>query len=259
VIFLTFLGLFITGRNSLGDVSDYTIRDIVSGSDSYAALMWAAYITSGIGILLSVGRKILSLQEALDAWLNGLRSLVLACCILVLGWTMGKVCEVLNTADYLVSLSSGILTPELLPAVTFLTAAAISFSTGSSWATMAIMVPIVAPMSIELMEMEANVVIQSPVFLSTFASILSGAVFGDHCSPISDTTILSSTASGADHIDHVRTQLPYALTTGGIALFFGYLMVGYGYSYWISIGLGIGSIILALKLFGKPLPRTQLK
>ena len=96
VIFLTFLGLFITGRNSLGDVSDYTIRDIVSGSDSYAALMWAAYITSGIGILLSVGRKILSLQEALDAWLNGLRSLVLACCILVLGWTMGKVCEVLN-------------------------------------------------------------------------------------------------------------------------------------------------------------------
>ena len=259
VIFLTFLGLFITGRNSLGDVSDYTIRDIVSGSDSYAALMWAAYITSGIGILLSVGRKILSLQEALDAWLNGLRSLVLACCILVLGWTMGKVCEVLNTADYLVSLSSGILTPELLPAVTFLTAAAISFSTGSSWATMAIMVPIVAPMSIELMEMEANVVIQSPVFLSTFASILSGAVFGDHCSPISDTTILSSTASGADHIDHVRTQLPYALTTGGIALFFGYLMVGYGYSYWLSIGLGIGSIILVLKLFGKPLPRTQLK
>ena len=172
---------------------------------------------------------------------------------------MGKVCEALNTADYLVSLSSGILTPELLPAVTFLTAAAISFSTGSSWATMAIMVPIVAPMSIELMEIEANVVIQSPVFLSTFASILSGAVFGDHCSPISDTTILSSTASGADHIDHVRTQLPYALTTGGIALFFGYLMVGYGYSYWISIGLGIGSIILVLKLFGKPLPRTQLK
>ena len=71
--------------------------------------------------------------------------------------------------------------------------------------------------------------------------------------------MLSSTASGADHIDHVRTQLPYAMTTGGIALFFGYLMVGYGYSYWISIGLGIGSIILVLKLFGKPLPRTQLK
>tara|TARA_B100000470_G_C19421493_1_gene228847 strand:- start:176 stop:517 length:342 start_codon:yes stop_codon:yes gene_type:complete len=112
-------------------------------------------------------------------------------------------------------------------------------------------------MSIELMEMEANVVIQSPIFLSTFSSILSGAVFGDHCSPISDTTILSSTASGADHIDHVRTQLPYAMTTGGIALFFGYLMIGYGYSYWISIGLGIGSIILALTLLGKPLPRTQ--
>ncbi len=258
VISLTLVGLWVTGKNSLGEVSHYSIKDIISGSDSYAALMWASFMTCGLAILLSVSKRILTLQEAMDAWLNGVRSMVLACVILVLAWTLGGVCEDLHTADYLVSLTSGIITPAMLPAITFLTAAAISFSTGSSWATMSIMVPIIAPMSIKLMGMDPNMVVQTPIFVSTFAAILSGATFGDHCSPISDTTILSSMASGADHIDHVRTQLPYAMTTGVIALSVGYIFTGLGFSYMVSVVTSLVALWLIIKFVGRPLPRTQL-
>lgn len=258
VIAVTIIGLYSTGKNALGEQVNYSIRDIISGSDSYAALMWGSFITCGVAILISVSKRILTLGKAMDAWLNGVRSMVMACIILVLAWTLGSVCESLRTADYLVNLTSGILTPALLPAVTFLTAAAISFSTGSSWATMSIMVPIIAPMSIKLMNMDPNLVVQTPIFVSTFAAILSGATFGDHCSPISDTTILSSMASGADHIDHVRTQLPYAVTTGLITLLFGYVLIGFGAPYWIAMLGGVVAIIVVIRIFGKQLPRTVL-
>ena len=99
---------------------------------------------------------------------------------------------------------------------------------------MSILVPIVMPMALQLIPGSPNEVVASPIFVSTFAAILSGSVLGDHCSPISDTTILSSTASGSDHIDHVRTQLPYSLTVGIVALIVGYLVIGYGGSLSIS-------------------------
>ena len=150
-------------------------------------------------------------------------------------------------------LTSGFLTPVLLPAVTFITAAIISFSTGSSWATMSILVPVTVPMSIQLMGGDGNQVVQDPIFLSTFAGVLSGSVFGDHCSPISDTTVLSSTASGSDHIDHVRTQLPYAIVCGVVALLAGYIFTGLGISLIVSLSVGLVLVIGVLKIFGKPI------
>ena len=120
-----------------------------------------------------------------------------------------------------------------------------------------ILVPIVMPMAMQLIQGSPDEVVASPIFVSTFAAILSGSVLGDHCSPISDTTILSSTASGADHIDHVRTQLPYALTVGGIALVVGYLVIGFGGNLFISITLGIALCAAALWIFGKPVRRKM--
>jgi len=258
VISITLIGLYVTGVNALADGSQPSLRNIISGSDSYAALMWGSFLTCGIAIILSVGKRILSLKKAMDAWVKGIRSMVLACIILILAWTLGNVCESLHTADYLVNLTAGILTPEILPSITFLTAAAISFSTGSSWATMSIMVPIIMPLSIQLVDMDPNLIVQTPYFTSTFAAILSGATFGDHCSPISDTTILSSMASGADHIDHVRTQLPYALTTGFLALVSGYILIGLQIPFWIALTLGLIMVFLIMNFAGKKLPRTVI-
>ena len=113
------------------------------------------------------------------------------------------------------------------------------------------------PMAMQLIQGTPDEVVASPIFVSTFAAILSGSVLGDHCSPISDTTILSSTASGSDHIDHVRTQLPYALTVGIIALFVGYLFIGFGGNLSISIIFGILLSYAVLMIFGKPIRRDM--
>ncbi|MEE8436914.1 MAG: Na+/H+ antiporter NhaC family protein [Candidatus Neomarinimicrobiota bacterium] len=256
VIFLTMAGLYITGVNALGPQVDHSFKNIISGSDSYAALMWSSFLTCGIAIILSVGKRLLTLQKAMEAWVTGIRSMVMAAIILVLAWTLGNVCEHIGTADYLVNLTAGILTPAILPSITFITAAAISFSTGSSWATMSIMVPIITPLSIQLIGLDPNLVIQTPYFIATFAAILSGATFGDHCSPISDTTILSSMATGADHIDHVRTQLPYAMTTGFIALLSGFVLIGFGVPLWATLLIGLASVWAIIQFAGKTLPRT---
>ena len=253
VLVITICGLFITGIEGLENGSPKTIRNIIGNSDANASLIWGSFLAGFIAIIMSVSGGLLSLIKAMDAWISGVRSMVMACIILVLAWTIGDVCADMKTAEYIVDLTSGFLTPALLPAVTFFTAAVISFSTGSSWATMSILVPVTVPMSIQLLGGEGNQVVQDPIFLSTFAGVLSGSVFGDHCSPISDTTVLSSTASGSDHIDHVRTQLPYALISGVIALLAGYIFTGLGISLIVSLSVGLVLVIGVLKIFGKPI------
>ena len=257
VVLIAMLGLFVTGKRALETGMVPSIRNIIGGADSYAALMWGSYSAGIIAIIITVSKRLLTLNKAVNAWLNGARSMLLGCAVLVLAWTLGKVSEDLGTAQFLVEISSNFLTPQILPAVIFLTAAAISFSTGTSWATMSILVPIVMPMAMQLIQGTPDEVVASPIFVSTFAAILSGSVLGDHCSPISDTTILSSTASGSDHIDHVRTQLPYALTVGTIALFVGYLFIGFGGNLSISIILGILLSFAVLMIFGKPIRRDM--
>jgi Na+/H+ antiporter NhaC len=252
VVAVTIGGLFITGMRSL-DMANPNIRDIIGASDPYASLIWGASFSGITAIGLSIGRKILTLEKALDAWVAGVRSMMMACIILVLAWTIGSVCKDLKTAEYLVSISSNILSPAMLPFITFITAAAISFSTGSSWATMSILVPVVVPMAMHLLNMSPNATVESPIFLATFASVLSGSVFGDHCSPISDTTILSSTASASDHIDHVKTQMPYAITVGVLAMTVGCLGIGFGFPVWIILLVGVGILFCVIQFIGKPI------
>jgi len=255
VVAVTIGGLVITGLRSL-DMQHPTLRDIIGASDPYASLIWGASFSSISAIGLTVGRKILTLEKTLDAWVNGVRSMVMACIILVLAWTIGSVCKDLKTAEYLVSISSNILSPAMLPFITFITAAAISFSTGSSWATMSILVPVVVPMAMHLLNMSPNATVESPIFLATFASVLSGSVFGDHCSPISDTTILSSTACASDHIDHVKTQMPYALTVGILSLTLGCLGIGFGIPVWVILFSCTAVIWAIIHFIGKPIVPT---
>jgi Na+/H+ antiporter NhaC len=183
----------------------------------------------------------------------------LAVIILVLAWSLGSVCTDMHTADFIVYYTQDFISPMLLPTITFIIAALISFATGTSYGTMSILIPLLIPLAIQLFGD-----INSVMFLATFSAIISGATFGDHCSPISDTTILSSLASGADNVDHVQTQLPYALVVGGVAVLFGFLPVGFiaESSYLTGVlfyALSIAALYLVLRYVGKPLPELPVE
>jgi Na+/H+ antiporter NhaC len=121
---------------------------------------------------------------------------------------------------------------------------------------MSILVPVVVPMAMHLLNMSPDATVESPIFLATFASVLSGSVFGDHCSPISDTTILSSTACASDHIDHVKTQMPYALTVGILSLTLGCLGIGFGIPVWVILFSCTAVIWAIIHFIGKPIVPT---
>jgi len=162
------------------------------------------------------------------------------------------VTEVLGTAQYLSGLLEGNLRPEFLPVLVFLTAASISFATGTSWGTMAILVPIVVPLSVGMggaAGFDAGT--HYSLLLGSISSVLAGAIFGDHCSPISDTTVMSSMASACDHVDHVRTQLPYALTVALVGMLVGDIPTAFGMSPAFSYLLGGAILFSLLRFYGK--------
>ncbi|HWP83240.1 MAG TPA: Na+/H+ antiporter NhaC family protein [Bacteroidota bacterium] len=254
ILIVGLFGLYKTGTDKLAaeGITEYGVGTIISNSDSYAALLWASLSGCIVAILLSVGQRIMKATEALDAWFNGLKSMLLAMLILILAWSIGSVTEELHTADYLVQILRGTIEPHWLPVLTFLIAAIISFATGTSWGTMAIMMPLVIPLGHTLsLDAQLNAVDYQIILHGVISSVLAGAVFGDHCSPISDTTILSSMASACDHIDHVRTQLPYALLAALIGMVVGDIPTAFGVSPWLSILVGTGILVGTLYLFGK--------
>jgi Na+/H+ antiporter NhaC len=180
--------------------------------------------------------------------------MLLAIIILVLAWTLSGVNEALHTGDFLVSVLGDTLPPALIPALVFVLSAFTAFATGSSWGVMGIMMPLVVPLTWAVMA--AGGLTSSPehlpIFYAAIAAVMAGAVWGDHCSPISDTTILSSLASSCDHIDHVRTQLPYALTVGAVSMVVCTLPAGYGVPWWLVLPLAAVVLLLGLRVFGQP-------
>ena len=143
------------------------------------------------------------------AFVSGMKSVLMACSILVLAWSLKDICAAVHTADFLVEAVAGTLSHQLLPALVFLISAAIAFATGTSYGTMGILMPLVVPLAVRLGALAGlDAAAGNTLLVGAISSVLAGSVWGDHCSPISDTTILSSMASGSDHIDHVRTQIP---------------------------------------------------
>ena len=247
-------GLYSTGTAGLdaAGITEYGIGDIISKSDSYASLLWASFAGCLVAIGLTIGQRIMKATEAIDAWFNGLKSMLLAMLILVLAWSIGAVTQELNTAGYLVQILRGTIAPHWLPVLTFLIAALMSFATGTSWGTMAIMMPLVIPLGHTLsVDAQLSAGDHMIILHGVISSVLAGAVFGDHCSPISDTTILSSMASACDHIDHVRTQLPYAILAAIIGMAIGDIPTAFGLSPWVSILVGTVLLVTFLMLFGK--------
>ncbi len=189
------IGLTITGNGNLMNGS---------GSTSVFWAVLAAIIIAGISYKI---QHIMNLSEMVDLFFKGLGGLMPLALLMVLAFAIGDTCKALGTGPFVANWAKALFSPKAVPMLLFLVSGFIAFSTGTSWGTFAIMIPIAIPM-VNLMD--ANL-------YATVGAILSGGVFGDHCSPISDTTIVSSMASASDHIDHVRTQLPYALIAGGIA------------------------------------------
>ena len=256
LVFGTVLGLYITGSNTLVEkgITDFSIRDIIGNSDSYTSLLWASFSACVVAGVMIILQKIMTLKETVDAWFMGLRSMFLALIILTLAWSIGTITNEMKTADYIVSVLGDSLNPRFLPVLVFLLCALTSFSTGTSWGTMAIMMPIVIPLAVSVTHLYNFNPMDSQIILhGVISSVLTGSVFGDHCSPISDTTILSSMASGCDHIDHVRTQLPYAVVVAFFCMLIGDIPTAYGFSPYFSIIIITVILVAILFIFGKKL------
>ncbi len=250
VILVVLLGLYFDGRASANSAS---LRDVFGAADPFKALLWGSLGGCLVAIGLAVGQRILSTEEAIDAWLGGMRAMLLAAVILTLAWSLGEVTAVLGTATYLTRILSDNLLPALLPALVFVTAAGIAFATGTSWATMAILFPLVVPLAVALgggVTFDGNG--QYTLTLGAISSVLAGSIFGDHCSPISDTTVMSSLASACDHVDHVRTQLPYALVVAGIAVLIGDLGTAFGLPVALAYVIAISALLATVRFAGRP-------
>jgi Na+/H+ antiporter NhaC len=254
-VVVALVGIYVTGRSAiLAETPGAApgIRDIVGRADPFRALIWASFLGSVTAIVLVWAQRILTLQETVEAWVGGMRAMMLAMIILVLAWGLGGVTEALGTGPYLSSLLSDALPLRLLPVLVFLTAAVISFATGTSWGTMSILFPVVVPLAVA---MGAGVGFDAgahySVLLGVVSSIMAGSIFGDHCSPISDTTVMSSMASACDHVDHVRTQLPYAVTVAAVAMLVGDIPSAYGLNPAVSLVLGVVILYGVLRAFGQ--------
>ncbi|MFC1495751.1 Na+/H+ antiporter NhaC family protein, partial [Thermodesulfobacteriota bacterium] len=244
LIFGVLIGLWWTGRGAILEgggqiaLSGASLRDILGSSNSYQALLWASITASVVMIIMVVAQGTMSLKDAMGVWVNGMKSMLMAIVILCLAWGLGGVLRDIKTADCVAQLVSASVSVQALPLVIFIVSSVIAFATGTSWGSMAILFPISVP---PVLQLSAGLPPDqaSAVLYASIGSILSGTVFGDHCSPISDTTIMSSIASSIDHMDHVGTQLPYALLVGAVACVLGYLPAGFAFSPWLGILLGL--------------------
>ena len=270
VALVTFGSLWATGRQALagagepwgtapaGEVvsSIEALGRVLGESSSFDALLYGA--TGGVVVALGAALALrrLDLAEGMDSFVEGVRSMTLAVVILTLAWMIGGVCDDLGTAEAAVAWIGGGLPARLVPASVFLVSALVSFSTGSSWSTMAVLVPVALPLASGLATAAGwGAADASTLVYATTGSVLTGAVFGDHCSPLSDTTVMSSMAAGCDHVDHVRTQMPYALSVGAVSILVGDLAVGLGLPVWLSLGVGVVLLAGLLWLVARP-PRA---
>jgi Na+/H+ antiporter NhaC len=191
------------------------ITAIGGGSGSTSVLI-AVLSAIAVGIILYSFQRMFSLAETVDLMFKGISGLMPLALLMLFAFALSALCKELGTGIYVAETAKAWLSPSLVPFLVFIVSAFIAFSTGTSWGTFAIMIPIAVPMAQSM---------DAPLMLSV-AAALGGGVFGDHSSPISDTTILSSMAAATDHIDHVRTQLPYALLAGSVSALI-YLVLGF--------------------------------
>lgn len=218
MVFMMPINLAFTGWEAVAasdSFFDHLFQAIGQGSGS-SSVLYAVLAAILVSMILYRAQGIMKTKEMINLALKGISELMPLALLMLLAFAIGNACNELGTGKFIADWSKDWLSPEFLPAIIFLISSFIAFSTGTSWGTFAIMMAISLPMA-EVHQASIPLVI---------AATLGGGVFGDHCSPISDTSIISSMASASDHIDHVNTQLPYALMGGLLATLL-YLMLGF--------------------------------
>lgn len=262
IIYLT--GVATTNNAHAGETG-YTpsLQEIVGNGNAYVALLLGSATGFLIAVRMAIHNRTLNDRQLVAASVSGARVMLLALAILWLAWALGDITRApstgaaatsrLATADYLSSLiRDGNISGVWMPTTIFLLAAFISFCTGTSWGTMTILMPLAIQTTYQVLGgQQANIPADHPIMLASVGSVLGGSIFGDHCSPISDTTVLSSRSSGCNHIAHVRTQMPYALLVGTVSIVFGTIPAAYGISPWILLPTGLIVLWVFLRCFGR--------
>ncbi|MBO8158961.1 Na+/H+ antiporter NhaC family protein [Thermosyntropha sp.] len=226
------------------------IQEAFGNADASVVLFQAAILAGIVAIIMGVWQKIFSLGEAIDTWVQGIKSMVITGVILLLAWSISSVIKDLGTAHWLTNALKDSIPAFILPTVIFVLGAVISFATGTSYGTMGILMPLAVPLAYALSPDMGYMIVCT-------SAVLTGAIFGDHCSPISDTTILSSMGAACDHIAHVNTQLWYAITVALVTIIFGYIPAGLGLSIWLVLPISILVIALVIRFIGKPVEAVE--
>jgi len=218
MVFMMPINLTYTGWSAVENASsllNHASQAIGKGSGS-SSVLYAVITALLVAMIMYFIQGIMKPKEAVTLTLKGISELMPLALLMLLAFAIGDACKVLDTGNYVANITESWLSPELLPAIVFIVSSFIAFSTGTSWGTFAIMLAISIPMA-NMHGSDITIIV---------AATLGGGIFGDHCSPISDTSIISSMASASDHIDHVKTQLPYALIGGTVTVFM-YLIIGF--------------------------------
>ena len=246
-IFL-FAGLWVDGKGieimqAQGMFAVFSLsswREVISQSENNILILTQA---SGVGLLMAIMCGFflakLPLEQIAKSIFSGVKASLLPMTILVLAWSLKGSCDAVGTGKFLSQIASGHFSKEWFPVLVFMLSGLVAFSTGTSWGTMAILIPTMAPLAFELDGGQYGLTL-----ILSFAAVLDGAIFGDHCSPISDTTVLSSIASSCDHLHHVKTQMPYALFVAFLAMGIGYVPAAFGVRSWMSVVIVMGFLLV---------------
>ena len=257
ILVLTFsipLLTYVIGAESLLPFSLSKFAQAYGRAESYvpqilvAASVLASLVAAAALMSTAKTTKTGAQSSAGRVFLSGVREIAKPTVVLIAAWMLGAAISQLGTADHLSALLEGRISAGFLPAMIFLLGAVISFSTGTSWGTMGVLMPLAIPV-IFAVSGESSDAERDRTVAAAIGAVFSGAVFGDHCSPFSDTTIVASIASGVEPLDHVRTQMPFALIAALVALVLGFLPTGFGLPAWAGLGLGGACLILLPKCF----------
>jgi len=243
VVAVTIFGLVSTGlENSNNLTGNFFVKLglIIGNADSYKALLWASLSGVSVTLIMSIISKTMNLEQGINTIIGGIKTMLPAILILVFAWSLASTTSDLNTATYITMALEGNIHPFLMPVLIFILALIISFSTGSSWSTMAILYPIAIPATWAIsIQFGLGPEMSFELVLNVIAIVMAASVMGDHISPISDTTILSSLASQCNHLNHVKTQMPYALTVGTFSIL-GALISSIFWGSWLTFFAFIG-------------------
>ncbi|EPI2077193.1 Na+/H+ antiporter NhaC family protein [Campylobacter upsaliensis] len=262
LIILAILGFYFNGFSVLegeelanakaNPLSFETLRSAFGSADSSIVLFQAALFAAIVAIFIGVRRRIFNIKEAIEIWIYGWKTMIFTIVLLLLAWSLSSIVKDLGTSTFITHLLADKLPEFILPATIFAFASLISFAIGTSYGTMGVLMPLAVPLAFEVAKLNGleGEALHHYMVLN-ISCVLTGAIFGNHCSPISDNVILSSMSAKCDHMEHVRTQIPYALFICAISLFTGYIPTALGLSVWLVLPLNFILITLLLRIIGK--------